>query len=169
MEARIPELPTAVQISLTVQSMRDFLYGLWPSPAWSKHTVSLTIIPWRMVWKVRECNGQDTLLVFSNSHDPYDLQCTRCAPDSSFKVDLHELLKDDHVNFCHSDSLQSHFMSTVPLKGRQLTDSWIDLQYWPRVSESRQKRFLYSQFSESNCGFLIFCYQQPTGMKPFKV
>jgi len=73
--------------------------------------------------------------------------------DSSFNVESHELLKNDHVNICYSDSLYSHFTSTMPLKGQLLPDSWINLQYWPLVSQSEQEQFLYSQFSEWICGF----------------
>ena len=51
-----------------------------------KHTVSLIIIPWRMVWKVREYNGQNSLFLFLNKHDLYDLVCAICTLDSRFNA-----------------------------------------------------------------------------------
>jgi hypothetical protein len=77
-------------------------------------------------WKKKK-NGQDTLFVFLKNHDPHDFACTQCTLDSSFNVELHELLKNDHINICYSDSLYSHFMSTTSLKGQWLPNSWINL------------------------------------------
>jgi len=114
-----------------------------------------------------ECNGQDTLFVILNNPNPCDCTCTQCTLDSGFNVEPHELLKNDHANVCYSDSFYSHFTSTMPLKGQWLPNPWLNPPVMASCFPVWTKTVLVQPVFRLDLWLLIFCYQQPKGIKAF--